>query len=202
MDKNYYEILEIDKNASPEIIEKAYKTLAKKYHPDVQLEENKKQSEEIFKQINEAYEILSDTTKKEEYNKTIILNFVKIEDFNILKNENKYLKNQNMKLQALINHNSNNNYQPTINTNYQNNQPKNNYTYKTKTHLYTKIRRPNIKKNNFINNNFLTKLPNTIKNLISVLLTIAIIAIILNIPFIKNIITNNIIFKSIYQFFN
>ena len=202
MDKNYYEILEVDKNASPEIIEKAYKTLAKKYHPDVQLEENKKQSEEIFKQINEAYEILSDTTKKEEYNKTIILNFVKIEDFNILKNENKYLKNQNMKLQALINHNSNNNYQPTINTNYQNNQPKNNYTYKTKTHLYTKIRRPNIKKNNFINNNFLTKLPNTIKNLISVLLTIAIIAIILNIPFIKNIITNHIIFKSIYQFFN
>ena len=34
--KNYYEILEVDKNASEEVIEKAYKTLAKKYHPDLQ----------------------------------------------------------------------------------------------------------------------------------------------------------------------
>lgn len=39
MEKNYYEILEVDKNASPEIIKKAYSTLAKKYHPDLQPEE-------------------------------------------------------------------------------------------------------------------------------------------------------------------
>lgn len=39
MDKNYYDILQINRNASPEIIEKAYKTLAKKYHPDLQLEQ-------------------------------------------------------------------------------------------------------------------------------------------------------------------
>ena len=36
MEKNYYNILEVNKNASPEIIEKAYKTLVKKYHPDLQ----------------------------------------------------------------------------------------------------------------------------------------------------------------------
>ena len=36
MEKNYYEILEVDKNASDEIIEKAYKTLVKMYHPDLQ----------------------------------------------------------------------------------------------------------------------------------------------------------------------
>lgn len=65
--KNYYEILEISKNASSEIIEKAYKTLAKKYHPDVQ-EENKKETAEVkFKEIGEAYEILSDAEKKSEY---------------------------------------------------------------------------------------------------------------------------------------
>ena len=36
LEENYYEILEVNKNASPEIIEKAYKTLVKKYHPDLQ----------------------------------------------------------------------------------------------------------------------------------------------------------------------
>lgn len=67
MDKNYYDILQVNKNASPEIIEKAYKVLAKKYHPDLQTEENKKQAEEILKEINEAYEVLSDPQKKKEY---------------------------------------------------------------------------------------------------------------------------------------
>ena len=41
MEQNYYEILEVNKNASPEIIEKAYKTLVKKYHPDLQKDEDK-----------------------------------------------------------------------------------------------------------------------------------------------------------------
>lgn len=67
MEKNYYDILQVNKNASPEIIEKAYKTLAKKYHPDLQTEDNKKQSEEILKEINEAYEILSNPEKKQDY---------------------------------------------------------------------------------------------------------------------------------------
>lgn len=67
MNKNYYDILQVNRNASPEIIEKAYKTLAKKYHPDLQAEENKKQSEEILKEINEAYETLSDAEKKQVY---------------------------------------------------------------------------------------------------------------------------------------
>ncbi len=67
MNKNYYDILQVNRNASPEIIEKAYKTLAKKYHPDLQTEKNKKQSEEILKEINEAYETLSDFEKKQSY---------------------------------------------------------------------------------------------------------------------------------------
>lgn len=71
MDKNYYDILQVNKNASPEIIEKAYKTLAKKYHPDLQTEENKKHSEEILKEINEAYEVLSDSEKKHLYDMTL-----------------------------------------------------------------------------------------------------------------------------------
>ena len=46
--KNYYEILEVDKKASPEIIEKSYKVLAKKYHPDLQKEGNIKKAEAIM----------------------------------------------------------------------------------------------------------------------------------------------------------
>lgn len=67
MNKNYYDILQVNKNASSEIIEKAYKILAKKYHPDLQPEDQKKQAEEILKEINEAYEVLSNPEKKKDY---------------------------------------------------------------------------------------------------------------------------------------
>ena len=66
-----YEILEVSENASKEVIEKAYKVLAKKYHPDLQLLENKKIAEIKMKQINEAYEVLSDDIKRKEYNETL-----------------------------------------------------------------------------------------------------------------------------------
>lgn len=49
MKENYYDILEINKNASPEIIEKAYKTLVKKYHPDLQENNQKNNYEEKIK---------------------------------------------------------------------------------------------------------------------------------------------------------
>lgn len=65
--KTLYEILEVSENASKEVIEKAYKVLAKKYHPDVQTAENKANAEKQMKQINEAYSILSDETKRKEY---------------------------------------------------------------------------------------------------------------------------------------
>lgn len=65
--ENYYDILEVSKKASKEVIEKAYKVLAKKYHPDLQIEENKKYAEERMKLINEAYETLSNDSKKKEY---------------------------------------------------------------------------------------------------------------------------------------
>ena len=65
--KNLYEILEVSENASQEVIEKAYKVLAKKYHPDVQPENRKEQAEQKMKQLNEAYSILTDGNKKKEY---------------------------------------------------------------------------------------------------------------------------------------
>ena len=65
--KTLYEVLEVSENASKEIIEKAYKVLAKKYHPDLQINEDKQEAEKKMKQINEAYEVLSDDSKRKEY---------------------------------------------------------------------------------------------------------------------------------------
>ena len=65
--KNYYEILEVDIHASQEMIDRAYKLLAKRYHPDTKPEEEKQSAEEHFKEISEAYEILSDKEKRESY---------------------------------------------------------------------------------------------------------------------------------------
>lgn len=66
----YYEILEISEKASQEVIRMAYKALCKKYHPDV-YQGDKNFAEEKMKQINEAYETLSDETKKRQYDYTI-----------------------------------------------------------------------------------------------------------------------------------
>ena len=62
--RDYYEVLGVDKNASADEIKKAYRSLAKKYHPDVNKEPG---AEEKFKEINEAYDTLSDDSKKARY---------------------------------------------------------------------------------------------------------------------------------------
>lgn len=63
--RDYYEILGIDKNATDDEIKKAYRRLAKQYHPDVNKED--KDAEAKFKEINEAYEVLSDPQKRAQY---------------------------------------------------------------------------------------------------------------------------------------
>ena len=70
-EKTLYEILEVSEKASPEVIEKAYKVLVKKYHPDLQKEEEKKNAEVMMKKINEAYEVLQDAQKRMEYDNNL-----------------------------------------------------------------------------------------------------------------------------------
>lgn len=60
---NYYEILEVSEKASKEVIEKAYKALAKKYHPDLN-HDNPKDAEAKMKQLNEAFDVLIDDVKR------------------------------------------------------------------------------------------------------------------------------------------
>ncbi|MFG1519849.1 MAG: molecular chaperone DnaJ [Thermoplasmataceae archaeon] len=69
MAKDYYKTLGVTKDSSPEEIKKAYRQLAKKYHPDAN-PTNKKEAEEKFKEISEAYEVLSDPNKKAMYDRT------------------------------------------------------------------------------------------------------------------------------------
>jgi curved DNA-binding protein len=63
--KDYYQILGVPRTASAADIKKAFRKLAREYHPDVA--KNKKQAEEKFKELNEAYEVLGDPVKRKKY---------------------------------------------------------------------------------------------------------------------------------------
>jgi curved DNA-binding protein len=75
--KDYYEILGVSRDAKPEDIRKAYRKLAKKYHPDVNKEAG---AEEKYKEINEAYEVLKDPDKRQKYD-TLGMNWQSGQEF-------------------------------------------------------------------------------------------------------------------------
>src|SRR5687768_18597279 len=62
---DYYKILELDKSATTDQVKKAYRKLARKYHPD--LNPDNKEANKMFQQINEANEVLSDPEKRKKY---------------------------------------------------------------------------------------------------------------------------------------
>ncbi len=73
MSKDYYQVLGVSRDASPEEIKSAFRKLARKYHPDANPnanEKDRKALEEKFKEISEAYEVLSDPQKKKMYDQT------------------------------------------------------------------------------------------------------------------------------------
>ena len=68
--KDYYSILGVSKDATADELKRAYRKLAKQYHPDAQhTEEDKKNAEAKFKEINEAYSVLSDENKRAQYDR-------------------------------------------------------------------------------------------------------------------------------------
>ena len=96
MKKNYYYELEVSKTASKEVIEKAYKVLAKKYHPDSTTETDRAAAEERFKAISEAYNTLSDDFKRKEYDKELEESSPNIsyEEYEYVLNKNKDLEDE------------------------------------------------------------------------------------------------------------
>lgn len=114
--KNYYEILEVNENASKEIINKVFKIHIKKNHPDLFQDEEKTKMEEKVKKINEAYDTLSDETKRNLYDEKLKeekedieneklknFNFVNINDqTDKLKEENEFLKELVFKKDKII----------------------------------------------------------------------------------------------------
>ena len=63
--RDYYEVLGVDKNADEAALKKAFRQLAKKYHPD--MNPGDKDAEQKFKEIQEAYAVLSDAEKRRQY---------------------------------------------------------------------------------------------------------------------------------------
>lgn len=118
--KNYYDELEVNKTASKEVIEKVYKFLAKKYHPDTTKEIDKQAAEERFKAISEAYDVLSDDKRRKQYDLELEQNNFNIsyeEYMNIVNERNALLKTvQNLK--ASINKQYNYNYSNIATTNH------------------------------------------------------------------------------------
>ncbi len=67
--KDYYDILGVSRKATDKEIKTAYRKLARKWHPDLHKDKDKTEAEEKFKQVNEAYEVLSDPDKRAKYDR-------------------------------------------------------------------------------------------------------------------------------------
>ena len=214
MKKNYYDILEVNKNASPEIIEKAYKTLVKKYHPDLQDNNLKAEYEEKIKLINEAFEVLSDSEKRKNYDLNLKQTEFSVEDYNNLINENLKLKNEINYLKNNFNNNFNNkinenlNYNDINKNNLNNNKNiNNNYSENIRQKYNEAINKAYYDAyiQDLKNRGYKIKYKKTfkeyLKSLISVFITVIIFILIFQIPLIKNYFLNNELIKIIINSF-
>lgn len=210
--KDYYDELEVSHTASQDVINKAYKVLAKKYHPDT-TSLDKTVAEERFKKISEAYETLSNEQKRKEYDVKLESANPKInvDDYNKVVHDNQILSNELSNLKGQINNlnnsNSNNSYNnqnnnqvnQTNQANYYNNNA--NYNPNPQTYYRRTYRRPYT---------FLDlikyKLKHFLKSIFAFILTVTLIYIVFqilfHIPYTRNYLLDTLGFRFLYNLFN
>ena len=210
---NYYKILEVDRDASPEVIEKAYKTLVKKYHPDLQESNLKAKYEEKIKVINEAYETLSNPDLRTKYDETLTQRELSEEDFQKLSKENENLYNEIYNLKHNINNipytepnysQTNINTEENLQQKYQQELEYQNQINEAKQKAYYDAYIQDLK-----NRGYKIRYKKTVKDyvrsLLALFITILILFLLLQIPFIKNFFiemyNDNPILKTIVNIF-
>ena len=182
---NYYKILQVDKDASPEMIKVAYKLLVKKYHPDLKEGAEKTIAEIKIKEINEAYEVLYDRQKRAQYDQTLFNKTVSPEQYQLVINENTNLKKELNYYRKT--YNSNNYKRPHYTNMYANNPIPNKSYYNPKNTSNTELN------NNIFNLDFLKKqLTEKIKLILALIITMLIFLIIIKLPFVKGLLSNYI----------
>lgn len=203
---NYYKILEVDRSASPEVIEKAYKALVKKYHPDLQESNMRQKAEERIKLINEAYEVLSNPISKAKYDETLSKTEHSEEDFNKLSEENKNLHDEinNLKYHSNVNY-KNGSQQEQFKNEYEKQLEYENELQKARQKAYHDAYIQDLKNKGY-KIRYKKTLKDYLKNIISLLITIGILFILWHIPFIHDFFMNafnkNPIIQTIMNFFN
>ena len=209
MEKNYYEILEVDKKASPELIKKSYNILAKKYNPDLHETSQKQTAEEKFKLINEAYEILSNEEKRKQYDFELYQEEIANNKFtDELLNENISLKNELRNLKQNSDSISQNYIKPNMQIDTE-------YSYNEQIKYQQELQKAREKAyydayiQDLKNRGYKIKYKKTPKDylnsFISLICTFIILFLLWQIPFIKNIFFNmyyeNLVVQYIVDFF-
>lgn len=190
--KTYYDWLEVSPKASPEVIEKAYKALVLKYHPDVQ-QDSSTNTEKILQKINEAYEVLSNPDKRSNYDATLVNQFIPKKDYDKLRQELNELKNEQVT------------YQNNVQQEYYNSQSQENLEqeYRQQVEVAKKQAYHDAYIQDMKNRGYKIRYKKTFKDYLRIVITILIIMIVVwlvwQIPFIRNwindIADNNFVIK-------
>lgn len=207
--KNYYEILEVDQKASQEIIEKAYRILVKRYHPDLQGNEYEKE----MKEINEAYAVLSDEYKRNQYDEQLQAETIPILEYEKIKKENVVLRNKLQKLTTSFQQNTQSDVEANIVDRRKPQRVGNTFSNMGKV-FYNEVKRTTKPNNNTYNQQYSqeyiqNKEQKDIKYYLKlagyIIVTIIILILIYQIPIVKRFFTNmyeeNIVFKAIVDVF-
>ncbi len=190
--KNYYEILEVNPKASKEVIDKVYKLLAKKYHPDTQPEDKKEWAEEKFKELNNAYEIISDEEKRKIYDEETSNEFDE-QVLIYLKKENDELKEKIENLQNQINTQSTVNQNYTSQNDFNQNSQASYYSnfnpfeyYKKAQEYYSNVAPSYTYKKTSLKTSFLRKFKDILAFLLAISIMLIIFFVLIKIPFIHD----------------